>query len=235
VAAVGGNTDAAGQILAGQARVGVAVRRATGDYVLHDTEAAAYLLVSEPDRSLLLPAAAASNRRPMPTLDELSHREAAELALSAVAEVAESFDAIHARGCVLVSALLTGIAEATRDMSVSYATTREQFGTPIGTFQAVKHRCADMGVAAALAGAQLTFAALSVAEGQPGAALEVAAARTVAHRAALSNCRETIQVHGGMGYTWECDAHLYLKRTHALRALFGRERDQRRVLLTAAT
>ncbi len=234
VAAIGGNDDVAEQILLGRAPVGIAVPRRSGDYLIHDAQAATYLLLSDVDRTVLIPAAAARERHRLASLDELSVRESAALTIDPFAEVAESFDPIHARGCTLVAAVLTGIAEATRDMSVTHAKTREQFGAPIGTFQAVKHRCADMGVRAALADAQLLFAALSVSEGQPDAALEVAAARVVAHRAALSNSRETIQVHGGMGVTWECDAHFYLKRTHALRDLYGGERDHRRLLLTAS-
>jgi alkylation response protein AidB-like acyl-CoA dehydrogenase len=92
-----------------------------------------------------------------------------------------------------------------------------------------------MGVAAALADAQLLFAALSVSERQPDFAEQVSAARLVAGRAALSNARETIQVHGGMGFTWECDAHLYMKRTHAVRDLFGTTRDHQQVMIARST
>jgi alkylation response protein AidB-like acyl-CoA dehydrogenase len=88
-----------------------------------------------------------------------------------------------------------------------------------------------MAVAAALADAQLTVAALSVSERAEDADFQVAAARVVAERAALSNIRETIQIYGGIGVTWECDAHLYLKRVHALRELFGGEASQRSALL----
>src|SRR6185312_11927444 len=119
------------------------------------------------------------------------------------------------------------------DMSVGYAKTREQFGSPIGAFQAVKHRCADMAVAAALADAQVTFAALSVGDFAPDAEMQVAAARVVAERAALNNIREAIQIHAGIGVTWECDAHLYLKRVHALRELFGGDAAQRASLLAS--
>jgi alkylation response protein AidB-like acyl-CoA dehydrogenase len=233
VAAVGGNAAAAAEILAGRARVGIAVVQPSGRYVLHDATGATYLLVSGPERAALLPASAASARHELASIDELSTREAADLTIDPVAEVADSFDPIHARGCTLVAAILVGIAEATRDMSVSHAKTREQFGAAIGSFQAIKHRCADMAVTAALADAQLLFAALSVGEAQPDADLQVAAARLVASRTALSNARETIQVHGGIGFTWECDAHLYMKRTHALRELFGGGHDHRRTLLTA--
>jgi alkylation response protein AidB-like acyl-CoA dehydrogenase len=233
VAAVGGNADVAAAIVAGEARVGIAVAQPAGDYVLYDATHTSYLLVCEPERAVLVAADAATPRSPLPSIDELSVRESAGLAITPVAEVATSYDPIAARGCTLVAAILVGIAEATRDMSVGYAKTREQFGAAIGTFQAIKHRCADMGVAAALADAQLLFAALSVTEHQPDIDVQVSAARLVAGRAALSNARETIQVHGGMGFTWECDAHFFLKRTHAVRDLFGTTRDHQRVMVTA--
>jgi alkylation response protein AidB-like acyl-CoA dehydrogenase len=171
----------------------------------------------------------------LPTIDELSVREAASITIAPVAEVAAADEAIQPRGCTLVAAILVGIAEATCTMSVGYAKTREQFGAAIGSFQAIKHRCADMGVAAALADAQLLFAALSVSEHQPDRDLQVSAARLVAGRAALSNARETIQVYGGMGFTWECDAHFFLKRTHSVRALFGSTRDHQRILVNLSS
>jgi len=234
VAAVGGNVDLAAEIMSGAARVGIAAAQSAGGYVLYDAVDTSYLLVCEAERAVLVAAEAATSRAPLPSIDELSVRESASLAITPVAEVAASYDPIHARGATLVSAILVGVAEATRDMSVGYAKTREQFGAPIGTFQAIKHRCADMGVATALADAQLLFAALSVSEHQPDRDLQVSAARLVAASAALSNARETIQVHGGMGFTWECDAHLFLKRTHALGEHFGTVRDHRRVMVEAA-
>ncbi|HVT22667.1 MAG TPA: acyl-CoA dehydrogenase family protein [Mycobacteriales bacterium] len=230
VAALAGATDAAGALLSGQARAGLATRPAAGPAVLYDAADAAYLLVFGPDGVELLPATVASGRSGQRGLDPLLRRETAVLSGEPIAS-ARPTEPLAARGSVLVSAMLTGIAAAARDMSVGYAKTREQFGSPIGAFQAVKHRCADMAVAAALADAQLTFAALSVSEGAEDADFQVAAARVVAERAALSNVREAIQIYGGIGVTWECDAHLYLKRVHALRELFGGEPAQRPALL----
>jgi alkylation response protein AidB-like acyl-CoA dehydrogenase len=221
VAALAGASDVADQLLAGSTRVGVATASPAGGYVLHDAVGAAYLLIADGENAVLVATGAASDRHALPSLDELSTREAATIDLTPVARISAAEDPILVRGSVLVAAILTGIAEATRDMSVSHAKTREQFGAAIGTFQAIKHRCADMGVSAALADAQLLFAALSVTEQHTDAALQVAAARVVASRAALWNSRETVQVFGGMGFTWECNAHFYVKRTHAMRDLFG--------------
>jgi alkylation response protein AidB-like acyl-CoA dehydrogenase len=221
VAALGGAPDAAAELLGGTASAGIAVACGDGSYVLHDAAGAAYVLVFDPAGARLFSVDALGERTSWPGLDPLVSRETAALSGEPVAVVPVEHEAIEARGAVLVCALLSGIAAAACDMSVGYAKTREQFGSAIGAFQAVKHRCADMAVGAALADAQLTFAALSVTESAPDAAFQVAAARTVAERAALDNVRETIQIYGGIGVTWECDAHLYLKRVHALRDIFG--------------
>jgi alkylation response protein AidB-like acyl-CoA dehydrogenase len=230
VAVLGGAADAAAALLSGEARAGLATQPPSGPAVLYDAADATYLLVFGPQGVELVPAAMASGRSEQPGLDPLLRRETAILSGQPVVSLPPG-SPIAARGAVLVSAMLTGIAAAARDLSVGYAKTREQFGSPIGAFQAVKHRCADMAVAAALADAQLTFAALSATEGADDAAFQVAAARVVAERAALSNVREAIQIFGGIGVTWECDVHLYLKRVHALRELFGGEAAQRPTLL----
>jgi alkylation response protein AidB-like acyl-CoA dehydrogenase len=207
---------------------------ADGPAVLYDARDATYLLAFTPGGVALLPAAMASGRTEQSGLDPLLRRETASLFGEPIA-TAPPNEPLTARGSVLVSAMLSGIAAAGRDMSVGYAKTREQFGSAIGAFQAVKHRCADMAVSAALADAQLTFAALSVSEMTDDAGFQVAAARVVAEHAALSNVREAIQIYGGIGVTWECDAHLYLKRVHALRELFGGEAAQRGVLLACGS
>ncbi|HVU61443.1 MAG TPA: acyl-CoA dehydrogenase family protein [Mycobacteriales bacterium] len=230
IAALGGAADAAMALLAGQARAGLAARPDNGPAVLYDAADATYLVVFGSQEVELLPAAMASGRTDQPGLDPLTRRETANLFGEPIVSAPRE-EPIVARGSVLVSAMLTGIAAATRDLSVDYAKTREQFGSAIGAFQAIKHRCADMAVGAALAEAQLTFAALSVTEGTEDARFQAAAARVVAEHAALSNAREAIQIYGGIGVTWECDAHLYLKRVHALRELFGGEAAHRPALL----
>lgn len=130
-------------------------------------------------------------------------------------------DPIWLRGVLLAAAMHVGIAEACRDLSVDHAKNRVQFGRPIGVNQAIKHRCVDMAVAAEAALQQMVFAALALQEGNRDAELHTLAARIVASKAALSNASEAIQVHGGMGYTFEHDVHLYLKRAHVLDHSFG--------------
>jgi alkylation response protein AidB-like acyl-CoA dehydrogenase len=124
-------------------------------------------------------------------------------------------------GTVLAAAESLGVAERTVEMSVEYGKVRQQFGKPIGTFQAIKHRCADMAVRAEVARSSVTYAAVALAEGEPGVARHVAMAKALASNAALTNATDNIQNHGGMGYTWESDAHLYLKRARLLEHCFG--------------
>jgi alkylation response protein AidB-like acyl-CoA dehydrogenase len=126
------------------------------------------------------------------------------------------------RGAVLVAAQLAGMAGATSEMAVAYAMERQQFGKPIGAFQAVKHICADMKVRAEVARAAVDAAA--VVFDDPGVGdvdRAAAAAKVVAGDAAIANAKACIQVHGGMGFTWEVDAHLFLKRAWVLDRLFG--------------
>ncbi|KQX10893.1 acyl-CoA dehydrogenase [Streptomyces sp. Root431] len=111
----------------------------------------------------------------------------------------------------LVAVLLTaaeqvGSAEATTETAVSYAGEREQFGQVIGGFQAVKHLCAGMLVRAELARVAVRAAAVT---GDP---VEIAGAKLLADEAATGNARDCLQVYGGMGFTWEADVHLHLKR-----------------------
>src|SRR5438067_4788069 len=125
-------------------------------------------------------------------------------------------------GAALVAASLLGIAEAVTDMAVAYAKQREQFGRPIGSFQAVKHLLADMLTRAEVARAAVYAAGVTLDDpgvGDPARA--VAAAKLIAGEAAFLNGKACIQVHGGMGFTWEVDAHLYLKRARVLDTLFG--------------
>ncbi|MFD9452828.1 acyl-CoA dehydrogenase family protein [Streptomyces sp. NPDC059985] len=113
-------------------------------------------------------------------------------------------------GALLTAALQLGSALRTLELAVRYAGEREQFGRPIGAFQAVKHLCAGMLVRAELARTAVYAAAVTAAyAGGPG---EIAAAKLLADGAAVANARDCLQVHGGMGFTWEADVHLHLKR-----------------------
>jgi len=120
---------------------------------------------------------------------------------------------------VLTGALCVGLAYAELGMAVDYAKSREQFGRPIGSFQAVKHLCADMLVRAEVARAAVHAAAVTIDQPDVGDGDRAAAgAGLLAGEAALANGRSCIQVHGGMGFTWEVPAHLYLMRARVLTA-----------------
>lgn len=107
---------------------------------------------------------------------------------------------------LLTAAEQVGSAQATTDMAVSHARQRVQFGQVVGGFQAVKHLCAGMLVRTELARAAVWAASVT---GDP---VEVAGAKLLADEAATRNARDCLQVHGGMGFTWEADVHLHLKR-----------------------
>jgi len=129
---------------------------------------------------------------------------------------------LRLEGAALVAAQLLGIAEATTELATEYAKRREQFGRPIGSFQALKHLLADMFVRQEIARAAVYAAGATLDDPLVGdVALAVASAKVVAGEAALKNARACIQIHGGMGYTWEIPAHYYLKRAWACENLFG--------------
>jgi alkylation response protein AidB-like acyl-CoA dehydrogenase len=138
-------------------------------------------------------------------------------------------------GAILTAAQQVGHAAETLDLAVAYAKERHQFGKPIGSFQAIKHMCADMLVRAEVARAAVHAAAClsdapdvlaaeaDAAATTPTATIQraVAGAKLLADEAAVANARAAIQVHGGMGYTWEVPLHLHLKRSRVLATTFG--------------
>jgi alkylation response protein AidB-like acyl-CoA dehydrogenase len=126
------------------------------------------------------------------------------------AEVAASLSRAAA---LLASAMQVGLGLAAVELGAAYAMQRHQFGRPIGSFQAIKHLLADAAVGLEVARAAVDAAAVTLDEAGDRA---IAAARIVASDAAGRATRACIQVHGGMGYTWELDAHLLLKRVLVL-------------------
>ncbi|MDQ1532915.1 MAG: hypothetical protein QOF28_676 [Actinomycetota bacterium] len=125
-------------------------------------------------------------------------------------------------GRVLTAAFALGLAQRCTDLAVAYAATREQFDRPIGSFQAVKHLLADMLVRTEVARAAVYAAGTHLDEsGQPGIERAIAGAKVLAGEAAVANGKSATQVYGGMGFTWEVDVHLYLKRAWVLDTHFG--------------
>ncbi len=134
---------------------------------------------------------------------------------------------------LVLAAEATGVARECTELASDYAKVREQFGRPIAMFQAVKHHCANMLVAAELATAAVWDAARAADAARPAAGVAAAgadqlrytaaAAATLALAAADQNSQLNIQVHGGIGFTWEHDAHLYLRRATAIEAIIDAE------------
>jgi alkylation response protein AidB-like acyl-CoA dehydrogenase len=120
-----------------------------------------------------------------------------------------------------------GTCQAIFDVTLEYAKHREQFGAPIGSFQAIKHKFADMLVMLERARATGYFAALTIAEDDGRRGMAVASAKAAAGDCARLLTKEGIQLHGGIGYTWEHDMHLYVRRARTAAALFGTAQDHR--------
>ncbi|MCW2621898.1 MAG: putative acyl-CoA dehydrogenase [Frankiales bacterium] len=122
---------------------------------------------------------------------------------------------------ILLAAEQVGAAERVLEITVDYAKTRNQFGRAIGSFQAVKHRCADMLVDVESARSALYSALWCLATDSPELPLAAATAKAFCSDAFLATSAESIQVHGGIGFTWEHPVHLYFKRAKASQILFG--------------
>ncbi len=125
-------------------------------------------------------------------------------------------------GLVTLAAEGLGLAQAALDRTVAYARDRVQFGRAIGSFQAYKHRLADMMVEIEQARSAVYWAACAVDEGSDEAALALHAAKSFAADTAFRCAADMIQLHGGIGFTWEHDAHLFFKRARALQTLMGK-------------
>ena len=136
-------------------------------------------------------------------------------------------------GVLATAAQLVGAGQALLDMSVEYAKQRSQFGTVIGTYQAIKHKLADVHIALELARPLVYGAALSVADESPETARDVSAAKVAASDAALLAARSALQTHGAIGFTQEHDMSLSLLRVQALRSAWGDPALHRRRLLEA--
>ncbi|MGE4608014.1 MAG: acyl-CoA dehydrogenase family protein [Myxococcota bacterium] len=166
-------------------------------------------------------------RRQLSTVDET--RKQAELVFSGVSAErlgepetgAKALARTLDLAAIALSNEMVGGAQMVLEMSVDYAKTRVQFGRPIGSFQAIKHKCADMLLDVELAKSAASYAAAAASEGDeelPTLAPLAKALAADAFRRAAADC---IQIHGGIGFTWEHDAHLYFKRAKSSEVLLG--------------
>jgi len=141
----------------------------------------------------------------------LARGERARQALEAALDVA----------CLGLVAEMVGGIQSLLDLTVAYAKTRKQFGRPIGAFQAVQHQCADMLVLLEGSRSALYYAAWALGENDPAARTAISVAKAYASEAYRDAGNKSIQVQGGMGFTWENDAHLYYRRAKASEIAFG--------------
>ena len=143
---------------------------------------------------------------------------------------AGALDFLLQRGAVGAAAEMLGAARRCLDMAVEYAKVREQFGQPIGSFQAIRHRCAEMLLDVENSFAAVYYAAWSLEHGADDGPLAASVAKAYVSDASRKVCGDAIQVHGGIGFTWEYDLHLYFKRAKALEPLYG-DADHHRELI----
>lgn len=134
------------------------------------------------------------------------------------------------RGAVALACDSLGVSEAMLSATVAYAKVRQQFGRPIGSFQAVQHACADMLVSISVSRQLVGAAVQAIAEERPDAGVAAAMAKSHACSAAVDIAGKAMQLHGGIGYTWESGIHVYLKRAALNRSLFGSPAAHRKLL-----
>jgi len=141
---------------------------------------------------------------------------------------------LRLEGTALSAALALGVAEMSQELATAYAKQREQFGRAIAGFQSIKHMLADMFVRQEMARAAVWSAGATIDQAGVGdPARAVASAKVMAGDAAMKNARACIQIHGGMGYTWEMAPHYYLKRAWVLSTCFGTSEEHEEALAAA--
>jgi hypothetical protein len=196
-------------------------------YVLDGAGADVLLVAAEsPDGIALFeldPAQPGVTRTPVITMDQTRHLATVSLDNAPGRRLGSRLDLALVRdlACIALSAEQVGAAGQALAETVAYTKVREQFGRPIGGFQGLQHRLADLHVLVCSARSLSYSAAEAAADGEPGLDLRAAAARTAATEALTRTAAEMIQLHGAIGITWEHDAHRYFKRAHGDSQLLG--------------
>lgn len=205
----------------------------TKRYVVDGVSADLILVVARAEGELGLFAVNDSGMRRR-RVDYLDHtRELAEIRFDDAAAVRIDTNAddllprVHDLAMVAIAAEQVGGAARCLEMAVDYAKLREQFGRPIGSFQAIKHKCANLlvGIESSRSAAYHAAEALEAGDAQASVAARVA--KNYSADSFVEAAKECIQIHGGIGYTWEHDAHLYLRRAKSSQLLFGTPARQR--------
>ena len=188
------------------------------DAIVIDAEGAEVIVLFGADGPRLVPAADAA-LEPLDLIDQT--RRYSRLTAGDGEPLEGDAESASNRMIVAVAAELVGLGQRAMDMAVEYAKEREQFGRPIGAYQGVSHACAKMLYDVEEA-RSLTYAAAWAADAEPESLpLAAAMAKSRASEAAWDVCKASIQVHGGIGFTWEHDLHFLLKRARADAQLFG--------------
>ena len=201
--------------------------------------AAADLLILEGDGELHAVPAASTVRRPRSSVDggrrlaEVAWEPTAATRLATGEEAADLVRSLRDRGAMATGAVLLGVADRSITMTAAYAVDRVQFGAPIGSFQAVKHHLANALIRARVRPAGRLPGLLVARPEGPDAGRHASMAKALAADAATGAARVALQVHGAIGYTWEHDIHLWMKRAWSLAPAWGDARFHRaRVLET---
>jgi alkylation response protein AidB-like acyl-CoA dehydrogenase len=174
----------------------------------------------------------------LPTLDQTRKLARLEFAaaparlLGTEGAAAEAVDHVRLVASAALASEQAGVTEAAKEMAVQYAKERVQFGQTIGSFQAIKHKCADLHVAAESAKSAAYAAAIAITDNPEDLAEIIEVAASFCSEACLLAGHENIQIHGGIGFTWEYPAHLYYKRAKSSEFLFGDVTYHREILAT---
>jgi alkylation response protein AidB-like acyl-CoA dehydrogenase len=165
-------------------------------------------------------------------LCDLSFDDAPGTLIASGAAASRAVSAALTAGAGMLAAEQVGLAQRCLDMTLAYTKQRHQFARPVGSFQALKHRMADVWVGVTQARAASRYAAACLAAGLPDTDVAVAVAKAYCSEVAVRAAEECVQMHGGIGFTWEHPAHLYLKRAKADSLGFGTA-DAHRAALAA--
>jgi alkylation response protein AidB-like acyl-CoA dehydrogenase len=221
------------------AQVSVAGGKLTGEklFVLDAAGADSIIVVAHNGVFIAAAKAAGISIKPMPGMDLTRKLYAVEFNNTPVEKLGETTALAKALdiATAALAAEMTGGMQRTLDITVEYAKTRKQFGKPIGMFQAVQHQCADMYLETESSRSAAYYAGWALEENAPDAAIAVSVAKMYASDACRTVGNRGIQVHGGMGFTWENDLHLYYRRAKASETMLGdasfhRERIARLVI-----
>jgi len=234
LAASAGKSDVVEALTSGAQRAGFALPASNGGYNLLDSDGADFFVLWTEDAGVLAPREAFAGVTVVRALDDSLQAATATGFDTGKATARDDGATFQQRARLLTAAMLTGNAEATRDLSAEYAKTRIQFGHPIAVFQAISHKCADMAVDCEASAAILQYAAVCVRDGSSEAELYSASAKYVAGNAARNAAANSMQIHGGYGQTYEYLPHFFLKRAHIYQSL-GEGADAAVILAAAST